>query len=94
MTDSWLFDQPPNCAVITLRRIVDGGPILFVSHDADDDGWQFLDGESAEMDEALVVSLKSMLDRDPSLGELADLPLGWIATRKSRSHPWKRSIKE
>lgn len=89
MTDLWPFDQPPNCAVITLRRIVDGGPILFVSHDKDDDGWQFLDGESAEMDEALVVSLKSMLDRDPTLRDLADLPVGWIARRQSRSDPWR-----
>jgi hypothetical protein len=94
MTDSWPFDQPPNCAVITLRRIVDGGPILFVSHDKDDDGWQFLDGESAGVDEALLVSLKSMLNRDPTLGELADLPAGWTATRESVDHPWRRSTND
>jgi hypothetical protein len=94
MTDLWPFDQPPNCAVITLRRIVDGGPILLVSHDEDDDGWQFLDGLSVGMDEALMVSLKSMLERDPTLRELADLPVGWIATRQSRSDPWNRSIND
>jgi hypothetical protein len=91
MSDVWPFDQPPNCAVITLRRIADGGPILFVSHDKDDDGWQFLDGDSVGMDEALVVSLKSMLERDPTLRELADLPAGWIATRQFRADPWQRS---
>jgi hypothetical protein len=38
---TWPFDQPPNCAVLTLRSIVFGGaPILYVSHDADDHGWQ------------------------------------------------------
>jgi hypothetical protein len=35
----WPFDQPRDCAVFTLRSIVfDGEPILYVSHDADDDG--------------------------------------------------------
>jgi len=43
--DDWPFDQLPNCAVITLRRIVFGSaPILHVTHDRDDHGWQFLDG--------------------------------------------------
>lgn len=46
----WPFDQPPNCAVITQRQIVDGSqPILRVSHDEEDDGWQFLTGEDFQM---------------------------------------------
>ena len=44
----WPFDQPPNCAVFTLRRIAEGiDPILFVSHDLDDHGWQFWDSTEA-----------------------------------------------
>jgi hypothetical protein len=44
----WPFDQPPDAAAITLRAVLDGAPILLVSHDADDDGWQFLDGSEVD----------------------------------------------
>ncbi|MDB5321103.1 MAG: hypothetical protein JWN40_2734, partial [Phycisphaerales bacterium] len=57
-TTDWPFDQPRNCAVITLRSIVFGGaPILHVSHDADDRGWQFIGGGDAEESDAAVVAL-------------------------------------
>jgi hypothetical protein len=94
MNDSaWPFDQPKNCAVITLRAIVFGGaPVLLVSHDADDDGWQFLGGGNFDMADAGVVSLAEMVERDPSLLEVANLPLGWRAWRSSASAPWQRSL--
>ncbi len=43
MPDKWPFADPENVAVITLKRILQGGsPILRVFHDEDDGGWQFL----------------------------------------------------
>lgn len=87
--EPWPFDQPPNCAVISLRKIVSGGsPILHVTHDEDDHGWQFLEGENPDVDEAVVVSFKRILDLDPSIYELADLPPGWHAWRGSVNDPW------
>src|SRR5690242_1368663 len=85
------FDQPRNCAVFTLRTIVfGGGPILFVSHDADDHGWQFLDGQAPDVANAAVVALETILRYDPSVQELADLPPGWTATRETTRSPWRR----
>src|SRR5262245_6799741 len=73
MTTSWPWDQPTNCAVITLRAIVmDGAPILHVTHDLDDHGWQFLDGGNVKMEDAMVVTLASIVDLDPSVASLAD----------------------
>jgi hypothetical protein len=93
--DDWPFDQPRDCAVFTLRSIVfDGQPILYVSHDADDHGWQFLDGESVDLSQAAVVGLGEIVGRDPGLLELADLPPGWIATRVARGSPWRRERRE
>ncbi len=87
----WPFDQPQNCAVITVKSIVRGGkPILYVALDDEDDDWQFLDGGDAQEENAMVVSLSSMVERDPSLRELADLPPGWSAKRKAPSDPWQR----
>jgi hypothetical protein len=93
MPDSdWPFDQPRNCAVFSLRSIVFGGePILYVSHDKDDHGWQFLDGKPIDMANAALVSLANTLRHDPSVLELADMPPGWCATRCDIRSPWQRS---
>ncbi len=86
----WPFDQAPNVAAITVRSILEGAPILHVSHDIDDDGWQFLDGRAADLDEGRVIGMGTALDLDPGLREIADLPVGWVAWRESATHPWKR----
>ena len=86
----WPFDQPPDAAAITVRAVLDGAPILLVSHDADDDGWQFLDGRPANTAEGRVIGMREVLRIDPTLRSIADLPPGWIAWRKSRSDPWVR----
>ena len=90
--DDWPFDQPRNCAVITLRQILDGSePVLHVSHDLDDHGWQFLGLGDAEIEDAAVVSFQLIVDRDGSVRELADLPPGWHAWRGSALEPWMRA---
>jgi hypothetical protein len=86
--NDWPFDQPQDCAVFSVRDIVFGGkPILFVSHD---DDWQFLTGDVVSKEEAAVVGLGEIVQLDPSVLELADLPLGWIATRRSANANWER----
>ena len=89
--DEWPFADPKNLAVITVRQIVqEAHPILRVSHDSDDGGWQFLEWETPNEEDAMVVSFSSMVVRDPSLKDLADLPLGWHALRRSPNDPWYR----
>ncbi len=89
----WPFVDPPNVAVFTLTTIMrSGAPILCVVHDGDDGAWQFLDGTTPNSSAyAMVVSLGEALEHDPSLCELADLPLGWRATRTAPGEPWKRA---
>jgi len=87
----WPFDQPPNCAVFTLRQIAyEGAPILQVTHDAEDHGWQFLTLAEADPESAVLLSFGSIVTLDPALVELADLPPGWRAWRESVRHPWRR----
>ncbi len=38
----------------------------------------------------MLVCLHHTIDRDPSLAELADLPLGWWAERNTPDEPWYR----
>src|SRR5262245_29350389 len=87
----WPFPEPENVATMTVRQIAHGGqPILLVSHDADDGMWQFLTGGPIEMADATLVSLREGYRIDPSVGELADLPLGWTAERSAVGQPWQR----
>jgi hypothetical protein len=88
----WPFDQPRNCAVLTLRSIAfDGAPILLVTHDAEDHGWQFLGLDGAAPADAAVVALEEIVQLDSSVLEVADLPPGSAAWRESKSAPWQRS---
>src|SRR5262245_43118607 len=86
------FTDPETLAVFTLKRIVRGeSPILRVTHDEGDGGWQFLDGGEVAVEEATVVSLRQMTRIDPSVLELADLPLGWVASRAGPGQPSQRA---
>ena len=88
----WLFDQPRNCAVLTLRSIAfNGAPILLVAHDAEDHGWQFLGLDGAAEADATVVALEEIVRLDSSVLEVANLPPGSSAWRESKSAPWQRS---
>lgn len=88
---NWPFADPRNTAVITLKSITMGGsPILRVTHDAEDGMWQFLDGSTVSEDNSSVVSLEDITRIDPSVMELADLPLGGAAWRSTTNEPWQR----
>jgi hypothetical protein len=91
----WPFDDPKNVATVTVRQIIrEGQPILLVSHDADDGSWQFLTGGRFFTGDAMLVALHEIVQHDPSVRELADLPLGWVATRDSAGSSWRRSPDE
>jgi hypothetical protein len=92
MTADWPFDDPENVPVFTIKRITDGkSSILLVTRDEDESGWQFLDGGDVDRDDATLVSLREITVLDPSLLQLADLPVGWIAWRDSGNAPWRRA---
>ncbi len=87
----WPFVDPPDVAVFTTRAIVeDGAWIASVSHDADDGAWQFHDSGpgSADVAEARVVSLRHIVERDPTVRDVLDLPLGRRASRDAADSPW------
>lgn len=87
----WMFAEPKNVAVFTSSHVMrDGKPILYVSHDAEDGAWQFHSGDVVSEEEAMIVALDEVVEFDLSISELADLPLGWCARRKSQSLDWMR----
>lgn len=85
----WVFNDAPNTMVLTTRNVlIEKRPILFVSHDSDDGMWQFHCGEDVNMDNAMLISLKEIVDYDFTVTNLANLPLGWIAWRDNLQASW------
>lgn len=89
----WPFDDPPNTAVITNVRILDGLDwIKYVTLDEEDGVWQFLPSQGhATMKEAAVVGLEHIVSLDPTLTELSNLPPGWYAQREAVGAHWTRA---
>lgn len=89
--DSWPFEDPKSVAVFTTKSVASGAePILAVYHDSDDGAWQFIGAEDASEENGSLVSLQHVVNLDPSVAALADLPLGWRAWRESKGSPWRR----
>jgi hypothetical protein len=87
--ENWPFADPKNTAVISTKQVIfEGQDICFVSHDAEDGAWQFLDGGIPDVVHATVVSLESIVAVDPTLMQLANLPLGWTASRSAKGSGW------
>ncbi len=87
----WPFDDEQDVVCLTVRQILGGqSPIFAVHHDADEGMWQFLTGGEFVMDDAMLVSLKSVYALDPSIGDVANLPIGWSAELSGRHQPWTR----
>jgi hypothetical protein len=63
--------------------------ILLVCHD-DDGDWQFLCGTTDAPDHCRLVCLKDMVERDPSVNDIADLAPGWRAWRERVGAEWNR----
>ena len=87
---SWPFHEGRNRQCFTTRRVLDGLPILLVTHDQDGD-WQFLCGTTNDTKDCANVSLAGILGRDGTLVEVADLPAGWSAERPKIGGTWVRS---
>lgn len=83
--------------VISCACVLQGGkPVLAVSHAGGEwqmycswDGHDFKDDDAMSR-ELLPVHVEHLVARDPSLLELADLPVDMGAERAALGQPWKR----
>ena len=90
----WPFDDPVDTAAfctegVAQRRL----PALQVTHDIDGD-WQFLDASSDDPGQPVIACLGCVLEHDPTLAQIADLPPGWSAWRDEAGGEWERWERE
>lgn len=92
---AWKFPDPPHTGVYTTKRISNGEePILYVWHEPEDGAWQFHGASESSVESGALVCFHHLVDKDPSLKELQDLPTGWRAWRESATEPWVRQESE
>lgn len=89
---NWPFADPENTMSVSVRQVMQKEkPILLVCRDSEDGTWQFLTGGPFAAPDALLVQLKNVVALDPTVMELANLPLGWQASRTTVQGAWQRS---
>jgi Domain of unknown function (DUF4262) len=87
----WKFsDSPHTTAYLSETVYKRTEPITYVSHDSDDGAWQFLGPSMDGGGGPVLTCLHHPIDDDPSLQELADLPVGWCAERNEPKGAWIR----
>jgi hypothetical protein len=87
----WKFPDGPHTRAFLSKMVTDGDEaVTYVSHDLSDGAWQFLGNSMSDGGGPVIECLHHPIDRDPTLNELADLPLGWYAEREAVGAPWIR----
>ncbi|WP_409028429.1 hypothetical protein OX462_11290 [Janthinobacterium sp. SUN098] len=90
MSVAWKFPDAPNTACFTTTEVLNGAPIVLVSHDYEGD-WQFHAASTETMLSSVkIVCLADMIRRDDLLAELHGLPLGWGARWDDWAGHWER----
>jgi hypothetical protein len=85
------FKEPSSTPVFTTKFILnDKQDITTVYHYAEDGVWQFDSNDQYNRYEEVVkiVGLGEIINLDPSILEIADLPLGFFAKRNSKKDSW------
>lgn len=85
------FKETLNTAVFTTQFVIkDKKPITYVNHEMEDGAWQFFSADNFENfeDVVLVVGLGELISIDESILDIADLPLGFSASRQSINDDW------
>lgn len=87
----WKFFDSPDKLVFSSEAVCSGlEPVTRVSHDASDGAWQFLGDSMVGEREPVGSCFYHLIEADPTLNELADLPPGWWAERTKPGSRWKR----
>lgn len=85
----WPFAEDPHQRVFVSRCVVeDAAPIACVVHDSDGE-WQFIGPvDDPDQDGCKLSCFHCVIERDPTIRELAKLRSGWMAVREDSNSDW------
>jgi hypothetical protein len=74
---------------LTTERILFGGAaVLFAYHSEHDGLWHFHQGGPVYRGEMKSKDLHALIEMDPTLASVMNLPLGWYAERQKHNSEW------
>ena len=83
------FKEKLSSAVFTSKYVMaQGSPIVFVAHN-EDGSWEFWGKEIIDESEIMVVLLEQIIKTDPTVQEVADLPVQFTAVREAKGASWQ-----
>ena len=88
------FEDSLNTAVFTTTFVMKNKSVItYVTHEEEDGAWQFFSNDPFDNyeDVAMIVGLGEIIEIDKTLLGIADLPLGYTATRQSINDSWVRN---
>ena len=89
----WKFNEAAHTGVFTTKRVMSGAdPVTRVFHDVEDGAWQFHGSDESKPEDLAYVCLHHIIDKDATIKDLADLPVGWCAWRENVAAPWVREL--
>lgn len=85
------FNESENVACIVCDHVVNKErPIKLVTHDEGDGQWGFLCGEIGHQTKNyMLISISEVINIDKSMNDLAEIPMGFGATRDEVGGQWK-----
>jgi Domain of unknown function (DUF4262) len=92
---NWAFPDKPHTKVFISTAIKEGKEwIAYVTHELSDGAWQIVGETGIESGGPELACLHYVVEKDPTLAELAYLPKGWYAERATPGEPWERFERE
>jgi len=83
------WNDPIDPVCITVDEVLEKKrDVLVVFHEEGHGGWSLMDGYDTEERKPQVVPKEMMLSIDPSLEEITDLEVGFVARRESKGSEW------
>ncbi|PKM17616.1 MAG: hypothetical protein CVV11_15985 [Gammaproteobacteria bacterium HGW-Gammaproteobacteria-15] len=76
---------------VTTRNVIDFHAEITRVFRLDDGSWLFLNEPSDQYNGLVGTTIEELVQRDPTLCSIHDLPHGWIATRANKNEKWVRS---
>ena len=82
------FNESLSTAVLTSKYVMKhASPIVCIAHN-NDGVWEFWGKELIDEAEIMVVSLGQIINIDPSVLDVADMPVEFNAIRDSKENAW------
>ena len=86
-----ISSENPNQSAITTNYVMEQNhDITYVSYDEEGD-WQFMSDDPFDEENAMVVSIKQILEKDKTLLTLPNIRKNEAYERKNKKSPWVKS---